>query len=1001
MTTGSNSLSASTESEPGSGQAASSLPVALTSFVGRASEITRVRDLLAGTRLLTLTGAGGSGKTRLAQEAVGHAGGALMVEVVWVELAALTRPELVPQQVAATLGLREQGGRPVVEMLVDLIGTRGLLLVLDNCEHLVDACAHLAETLLRGCPSLRILATSREALGVAGEQAWLVPALSLPEAQPSNLEAITSAEAVQLFAERARDVMPEFRLTESNAASVAQICRRLDGIPLAIELAAARVRVLATEQIAARLDDAFRLLSSGSRTALPRHRTLRATIDWSYDLLVEERRILMRRLSVFGGGFTLEAAESVCAGGDLETGDVLDLLAGLVDQSIVTMHEVEGTARYSLLETVRQYAWERQRETGETDAIQARHAAYFAALLAGAEPHFTTPARRRWVELVYRELDNVRRALGWTRENDPHLHLRIAALLCWFWFSTRHWAEGRRVADAALALPEAAAPTRERAGVLFAAGVLASMQAQTPLAIELLEESARIAASLGDRRQEAYALNYLGMALVSRGSPEGRAPAEKAMAWFRETGDLYGLRLSLLVLGLLSLGARDVGRAVQLVEEAVGVARSFGQDRELAIALNVLGEIRLEQRNVPLAEALFREAVVALHRDPLPAFMARSLEMLAVIRIEQGAMAEGLRLFGAAEGIREIVGAAPFKRDQDRYEPRIAAARGALGEEGSGRAWAEGRRMTLDQVIDAVLATPLAEGGGPAPASASEAPTPAAAQAAAVAAVAATASDASVPLAGAPPARGAAAPALRVLALGPLEIELEGQPLPPTAWTYARPRELLVYLLAHPRGRTRDHLALAFWPEASAAQAKNSFHVTLHHLRRVLGRSEWIVFEGDRYRVNAELETEFDAVLFEERISAALRDARAGSPSVERLRDALALYRGDFLSDEVVGDWHLEIRERLQRLYVGGLQVLGDLLMQQERWAEAAEVYQQVVRKEDLHEEAHRRLMLCWSQAGERGRALKHYERLVVLLEAELDAEPEAETTALFERLRG
>lgn len=313
------------------------LPLPLTSFIGREREIATVRGLLEQTRLLTLTGAGGSGKSRLALEVVRQVASEFPHGVGWVELAALSNPDLVPQQVAAALGLREEGGRSRIEALLEWLRDRSLLLVLDNCEHLVDACATLADTLLRGCPGLKVLATSREALAVAGERAWLVPPLSLPAAEPASARERAEAEAVQLFVERAQAVLPTFELTDANAAAVAEICRRLDGIPLALELAAARVKVLSPEQIRDRLGDAFRLLTSGGRTALPRHRTLRAAIDWSYDLLEEPKQLLLQRLSVFSGGFTIEAAEAVCAGGPIESWEVLDLLAQLVDRSLVVM----------------------------------------------------------------------------------------------------------------------------------------------------------------------------------------------------------------------------------------------------------------------------------------------------------------------------------------------------------------------------------------------------------------------------------------------------------------------------------------------------------------------------------------------------------------------------------------------------------------------------------------------------------------------------------------
>jgi len=317
------------------------LPVHLTRFVGRDRELDNLIGLIETARLLTLTGAGGSGKTRLARELAAHVS-SKFDRVAWVDLTPLTDAALVAEQVAAALHARETADATPMRMLVDTIGRERVLLILDNCEHLVDACASLAESILRACPRLTVLATSREALGVASETAWLVPPLG-------------AGEATELFVERAQATLPAFAMTESNGSAVHEICRRLDGIPLAIELAAARVRVLSPEQIATRLDDAFRLLSAGSRTALPRHRTLRATMEWSFALLGEREQLLLRRLSVFAGSFTLEAAESVCAGHLLEVEDILDGVAALVDKSLVVMEPGDGMARYRLLETVRQY----------------------------------------------------------------------------------------------------------------------------------------------------------------------------------------------------------------------------------------------------------------------------------------------------------------------------------------------------------------------------------------------------------------------------------------------------------------------------------------------------------------------------------------------------------------------------------------------------------------------------------------------------------------------
>lgn len=404
------------------------LPVPLTELVGREREVRAVRQLLASNRLLTLTGAGGSGKTRLAIELARLAAEDESRELAWVELGPVVDEALVARTVATALGLREAPGRPAAEVLLECLADRESLLVLDNCEHVIGASAALADQLLRGCPRLRVLATSREPLGVAGEVSWLVPPLSLPAAE-APVEALEASEAVRLFVDRATDALPSFTLSEANAGAVAEICRRLDGIPLAIELAAARVRVLHPREISERLHDAFGLLVSGSRTALPRHRALRTAFDWSYQLLNEKERRVFERLSAFAGGWTISAAESVCAGQDIEPAEVLDLLAALVDKSLVGMREVGGAARYFLLETVRQYAAERLAASGGAEAVHERHARFYLERAREAEPHLITQRRRTWVEALLADVDNLRLALIWTRRHDPAAHLELVGRL--------------------------------------------------------------------------------------------------------------------------------------------------------------------------------------------------------------------------------------------------------------------------------------------------------------------------------------------------------------------------------------------------------------------------------------------------------------------------------------------------------------------------------------------------------------------------------------------
>ena len=469
------------------------LPTELSSFVGREKELTEVRRLLENNRLLTLTGSGGCGKTRLALAAASELVERFEDGVWMVELASLAEPSLVPQAVAFTLGVRERPGSSLTEALSDYLRTRKLLLILDNCEHLIEACAELVEALLRSCPGLRVLATSREALGITGEIAWPVPSLSLPDLRRlPDLESLPRYESARLFVERTAAVRPNFTLTEQNAPAVAQVCYRLDGIPLAIELAAARTKVLSVEEISARLDDSFRLLAAGSRTAMPRQRTLHATMDWSHELLGQKERVVFRRLSVFAGGFTLEAAESVCAGEELQRDEVLELLSQLVDKSLVVAQERDGTARYRLLETIRQYGRERLEEAGEAAQVREQHAGYYLALAEEAEPELKGDRQVTWLERLETEHDNLRVAMAWllgTRRVGVGREARLGAVAVSGGYAPTSPKDGDRWSRRCRREGSAAMSASARAKALFVAGMMANYQGDHLSAEPLVQES--------------------------------------------------------------------------------------------------------------------------------------------------------------------------------------------------------------------------------------------------------------------------------------------------------------------------------------------------------------------------------------------------------------------------------------------------------------------------------------------------------------------------------
>ncbi|MFQ5340096.1 MAG: tetratricopeptide repeat protein [Anaerolineae bacterium] len=591
--------------------ATNNLPVSLTSFVGRQRDMAEVKSRLSTARLLTLTGPGGCGKTRLALEVARTVVDDYEDGVWLVELAALEDPSLVAQEVAKVLGVREEAGHSIAEMLENHLRSRQMLLILDNCEHMVETCADLADTLLRACPGLTILATSREVLNIRGEQVWSVPPLSVPYivALPP-VEELRESESVRLFVERAQLNRPGFALTQRNALAVTQICRRLDGLPLAIELAAARVDVLSAEQIAMRLNDRFRLLTRGRRTALPHHQTLRGTVDWSYNLLSEGERTLFNRLSVFAGGLTLEAAEAVGVGDGVETYDILDLLSRLVDKSLVE-EEADDSIRYQLLETLRQYGQEQLAVSGELANAQHRHATYFLALVEEAEQALMGPQQATWLDRLESEHDNLRAALRWARESgDAEAGLCLSGALWYFWSVRGYYTEGRRRLTESLALPEASEYMASRAKVLHGIGELAQNQGDYDAARSFLEESLTLFHELKDRQGIAKTLNSLGnTAYWQADLAKSRSFYEESLAIRRDLGDKPGMAASLNNIGLLAWRQGDYTVARSRYEESLAIYRDQGDQRGIALAINNLGSVAGEQGDHAAARALFEESL--------------------------------------------------------------------------------------------------------------------------------------------------------------------------------------------------------------------------------------------------------------------------------------------------------------------------------------------------------------------------------------------------------
>jgi len=589
------------------------LPYQVSTFVGREAEMTKIRELLRETRLLTLTGTGGVGKTRLALQAAAE----MLYEYpdgVWfAEFASLSDGGLLCQTLAAVLDVREEPDRPLAETILGRLRGQQALVVLDNCEHLVDACAQLAEHLTKQCPKVRLLATSREALRAEGETVWRVPSLSVPHRTPGTEpqpEQLTQYAAVRLFIDRAAKVKPGFAMTNDNALAVAEICERLDGVPLAIELAAARTSSLSPEQIEERLDQRFRLLTGGRRTALPRQQTLEATVAWSFELLSDPEKTLFARLSVFAGGFTLEAAEAVCPGDDIDSRDVADLIGSLATKSLV----IATADRYWMLETLRAYGAQRLEQSFGAEATRRRHAGLYANRTAGVNPLLWSPEAEAWLAWCETEHANVRAALAWTLKHDANLGLRLAGAFARLWEVAPHWAEGRSWLAKLLSTDEATDPSL-RADGLFWAGVLAVQQGDYDAARELLQQAAGLHRRLGDTRSEGRDLLTLGNVASYQGDYEAaRAAQEQSLAMFEDSGTKGDIARSLHALGVLAQEQRDGDSGRAYYGRSLALYRQEGDRRSAALVLNNLGNLVGDEGDYEAAIA-FHEEGLALSRE--------------------------------------------------------------------------------------------------------------------------------------------------------------------------------------------------------------------------------------------------------------------------------------------------------------------------------------------------------------------------------------------------
>jgi predicted ATPase/class 3 adenylate cyclase len=679
------------------------LPVQLTSFIGREKEMAEAKRLLGETHLLTLIGTGGTGKTRLSLQLAAEALEGFSDGVWFVELALISDPAQVIVATAGALGVREEPERPLLETLANFLRAKNLLLIFDNCEHVVAACARLVESLLRAASHLRVLATSRHSLGIAGETILPIPPLSMPNlfreriSGPDAVEVISQFEAVKLFIDRAIAVNPNFEVTNANAPDVAEICWRLDGIPLALELAAARVKVLSPKQIAQRLNDRFRLLTGGSRNALPRQQTLRALIDWSIDLLSEPEKLLLRRLGVFAGGRSMAAVEEVCSGNGVEDWEVLDLLTQLVDKSLLAVETgPDGSIRYTMTESVWQYTREKLEESGELAEMRDRHLEYFLRKAEDIQPKLVGPEQAMWIERLDVERINVRQAMEWSLKSPGKVRtgLRLASALIRLWEVRSNLREGHDQLEALVKHPDNSARDSLRAWGLHAFGRMAWTRDENESAAACFREAGEIFKELGDREHAALLDVYVGF--IER-SLENLDRAEEliraALAVGRELSSKIVIATASSGLGSVIADRGDHGRALELKQESIAVYRSLGDKWIIGLLLwGVARESTFLGLREDAREALIEWAGIVRelrNKWTLPYL----LQTFGDLGILEGHYHRAALLFGASAGLYEQMGFTMMPLEQRALNESLAKLRANLTDVEFRQAWENGKVM--------------------------------------------------------------------------------------------------------------------------------------------------------------------------------------------------------------------------------------------------------------------------------------------------------------------
>jgi non-specific serine/threonine protein kinase len=680
-------------------------PPSPTSFVGRERELAHAQALLASNRIVTLTGTGGIGKTRLASELAARAIPRLAERLIVVELAGLSDPRLVAHALATQLGVHDEPGLPIFERIVATIGSARLLLVLDNCEHVLTGCTPLVRTLLSGCRRTRILTTSREPLGVDGETCWSVPTMGFDRAQAASPDRLGGFDAVKLFVERTRAVWPTFALSNHTALAIGRICQRLEGIPLAIELAAARTRVLSVDELDARLEDRFQLLVMGPAHGDPRHRTLRTALDWSYALLSEDEQGLFERLSVFRGGAVLEAIEVVCGPARSVT-PVVDVVQSLAEKSLIAPEtEAGGAIRFRQLETVREYAGLHLAQHGTDQRARNQHLEYFAGLCERAEAAWRTPAEPVWFDRLEREHDNVRAALDWSEQCAKRIEtgLRLGTASSHFWAVRGHAVEGRRWLEKLLAAP-ADIDSAVRAAALYAAAYLAFENGDYARASTWSTDSLALRRKLGDPNGIAVSLNQLAIQAASQGRfEEAHAGFEESLATSRAAGAQQTIAAALVNLAMTARHLARFDEARTLLGQSLDLFRALGSRTGENRALHALGNLAVDTHDPLAAREWFAQALRLSVEIQDMSSVARCLESFASLEVEEGDAVRAATLYGAAESLRQSIGVPATAVSRPAQADRVAKLERRLGQVRFLAAWKHGQTISHERVVHLAL----------------------------------------------------------------------------------------------------------------------------------------------------------------------------------------------------------------------------------------------------------------------------------------------------------